>query len=380
MRSARSAVVAAVAALAIFAAGGAAFAEDDFDAIAKDAITKALGQTKAAPRLTRIAEDEGVPLKPLADNKTPAPLPSTAKEVEYDAAEGVIEFMSPSSVKQLVEFYRSAMTALGWSAEMTPINSDTMVAVDFVKGQARLSFTVVSMGDETQVTAHGDALAAKTDAAPPGDQAAAPSGDQAPAAAAAEPELTVEETGGLPVPAPHSLSGSESSLFRSSADARTSASLAAVLAFYRRELAKRSWTEHAEKAVVKADAAELAYDSPGGPATLKLGRDGDETTVLLSVRDRATAMKSPLWPKPGQVKLAFGNMRDKAAEITVGGKKVKVAAGAGKNGPDGPTLDLAPGKYDLALKSGGHETVDAGPEEIWIVMVGPGGLLAVQGY
>jgi hypothetical protein len=280
--------------------------------------------------------------------------------------------MSPSSVRQLVEFYRSAMAALGWSAEPTPINSDTMVAVDFVKGQDRLSFTVVRMGDETQVTAHGDALAAKG--------AAASSGDQAAAAGPAEPELTVEETGGLPVPAPHSLSGSESSLFRVSADARTSASLAAVLALYRRELAKRGWTEHAEKAVVKAEAAELAYDSPGGPATLKLGRDGDETTVLLSVRDKATAMKSPLWPKPGQVKLAFGNMRDKAAEITVGGKKVKVAPGAGKTGPDGPTIDLAPGKYDLALKSGGHETIDAGPEEIWIVMVGPGGLLAVQGY
>jgi hypothetical protein len=379
MRSARMAIVGAVAALAIAAAGGAALAEDDFDAIAKEAIGKALGPARAAPRLTKIAEDEGVPLKPLADNKTPAPLPSTAKEVEYDAEEGVIEFMSSSSVKQLADFYRSAMAALGWSAEPTPINSDTMVAVDFVKGQDRLSFTLVRMGGETQVTAHGDALAAKG-AAAPSDQPAASSGDKAPAAGAAEPELTVEETGGLPVPTPHSLSGSESSLFRSSADARTSASLAAVLAFYRRELAKRGWTEHAEKAAVKADAAELAYDSPGGPATLKLGRDGDETTVLLSVRDKAAAMKSPLWPKPGQVKLAFGNMRDKAAEVTVGGKKVKVAAGAGKNGPDGPTVDLAPGKYDLALKSGGHETIDAGPEEIWIVMVGPGGLLAVQGY
>jgi hypothetical protein len=51
-----------------------------------------------------------------------------------------------------------------------------------------------------------------------------------------------------------------------------------------------------------------------------------------------------------------------------------------EKGPDGPTIDLAPGKYDVALKSHGHETVEAGPEEIWIVMIGPGGLLAVQAY
>jgi hypothetical protein len=78
--------------------------------------------------------------------------------------------------------------------------------------------------------------------------------------------------------------------------------------------------------------------------------------------------------------VAFGNISDKAAEVVFNGKAIKVAAGAGAKGPDGPTADAAPGKYDLALKSGGHETLQAGADEIWIVMVGPGGLLVVQAY
>jgi hypothetical protein len=184
----------------------------------------------------------------------------------------------------------------------------------------------------------------------------------------------------LPVPAPHTLAGSERTPFRTSVNAETPAGIAAVVAFYRSELGKRGWAEQVGKTSVRDDAAELIFDSPTGPATLMLTRDGANTTAQLTVRDKAAAMKSTLWPKPGQVKVAFGNMTDKAVEVSVAGKRVKIAAEAGRGAPNGPTLDLAPGKYDLALRSGEHEAIEAGPEEIWIAMVGPGGLLAVQAY
>jgi hypothetical protein len=81
-------------------------------------------------------------------------------------------------------------------------------------------------------------------------------------------------------------------------------------------------------------------------------------------------MKSPLWPKPGQLKVAFGNMTDKAVEVSV----------AGKGAPNGPTLDLAPGKYDLSLKSGEREP-DRGRAGGDLDGDGrPGGLLAIRAF
>ena len=369
----------ACAAAAFAAFAGAAVADDDFDAITKDAISKALGASKAAAPapVAKPTSEPAEPLAPLADNKIPAPMPASAEEIEYDAAEGSLDYTSASSVKQLAEFYRAAMKALGWIEHRSPINKDNMVVLDFVKDKnTALSFTIMRMGDHAKVSANGPPLVSQAaDAAP---------ADAAKGASAPDPELTVDESGGLPIPAPHSSSGSESTLFRHGANASTAASVEAVVAFYRRELAKRNWKELSDKAVVKKDSAQLAFASPDGPAVLKIGRENDETTIVLSVRDDAKAAKSPLLPKPGQVKLMLGNMRDKAAEVTINGKPTKVAAGAGAKGPDGPMLELPPGKYDIALKTAGqptqHENFEAGPNEIWMLMIGPGGMLSAQAY
>ena len=66
--------------------------------------------------------------------------------------------------------------------------------------------------------------------------------------------------------------------FRRELSASVPADLDSVLAFYRSELGKLGWKETAERAVVKPDQAQLAFTSPDGPATLKLGRSNDETT------------------------------------------------------------------------------------------------------
>ena len=370
----------ACAAAALAGLVGAARADDDFDALSKDIINKALESTKAAkePPAAKASNEPVEPLAPMVDNKLPAPVPATAEEIEYDAADGSLDYTAASSVRQLAEFYRAAMKPLGWTEHRSPINRDNMVVLEFAKDKKNeLRFTIMRMGDHAKVSAKGPSLVTQT------AEAAAPDGARQ-GASAPDPELTVEESGGLPIPAPHSSSGSESTLFRHSANASAAASIDGIVAFYRRELAKRNWKEQADKAVVKTDSAQLAFAAPEGPATLKLGRENDETTIVLSVRDEAKAAKSPLLPKPGQVRLVLGNMRDKAAEVTINGKAAKVAAGAGAKGPDGPTMELAPGKYDVALKTAGqptqHENVEAGPNEIWMVMIGPGGMLAVQAY
>ena len=160
--------------------------------------------------------------------------------------------------------------------------------------------------------------------------------------------------------------------------------LTAVLGFYRRELGKRDWKEEAKGAVIAADRASVTFATPDGAAVLKLGRKDKETTVSLAVRNPAAATKAGVMPKPGQVKVVFGNMTELEAVVTIAGKTVKIAAGIGVKKPDGPTLDLKPGKYKVTLKLAGKpaqgDDVDVGADEAWGLMAGPGGVLALNVY
>ena len=351
-----------------------------FDTMAADIMKQALaaqglaGSARAkAPPVAIAASAPGEPLAAMANPETPIPLPANADGVEYDAEDGKLEFTSPASVRQVADFYRAALKALGWAERPSVINRDNMVVLELTKEKKKLRFTIMQMGPNANVSGSGTGLVAQASG---GGKIAAAS-DGAPKAIV---ELEAEETGGLPVPVKHTFSGSDSAPFRHGANANVTANVASVVAFYRRELGKRGWSELAEKAVVKGDSADLAFTSPDGPATLKLARQGDETVVTLVVRDEAKARKSPLMPKPGQVTIVFGNMGKAAADVSVAGKSVKVAPGTGSKGPDGPTLQVPPGKYKVTLKGGKGDEINVGPDEIWGVLAGPGGVLALQVY
>jgi hypothetical protein len=320
-------------------------------------------------------------LSPLDGNPAPIPVPATADGVEFDGSAGSLDFNSSSSVAEVVAFYRAQMKPLGWSERKTVINQPNMVALEFHKGEQEVSLTVMKMGASVNVTATGSALEKEAAAAPDtsaGDAASETSGSETAQA------LEVDEAGGLPVPKPHSLSGSEKSLFRYGANASVPAKLTAVLDFYRAELGKRAWSEDTAKTVIKPDQAVLNYTTPEGPAVLTLGRSGGETTVQLVIRQTEAAKKSGMMPKPGQTKLLFGNILETPATIVIAGKTIKVPGGAGSKGPDGPTLDVAPGKLAYSLKGSkapmANDAVEVGADEIWGLMVGPGGVLPVQMY
>ena len=83
---------------------------------------------------------------------------------------------------------------------------------------------------------------------------------------------------------------------------------------------------------------------------LKLGRKDDETSVEPRGEKSGRRAKVGILPKPGQVKVLFGNINPAEAAITFNNKTIKVAAGAGTKAPDGPTLDLPPGKYKYSIK------------------------------
>ncbi len=318
------------------------------------------------------------PLRALSNNQMPLPLPETADGLNFKGEDGRLEFTSSSSVAAVADFYRTAMKPLGWKEQRSVINNANMVVLNFDKGRKKISFTVMQMGQNTKISGHGSGL--ETVATAEVDTTVGETNQPA-----ALKNLEAEEkTGGLPVPKESTNSGSSQTPFRLEAEATVSADINSVLAFYRRELAARNWTEEAKGAQVNANGARLNFASPQGPAMLKLERKKSDTVILLAVRKQADAARSGLLPKVGQVKILIGNIMDEASEITINKKTIKVAAGVGAKGPDGPTLELPPGKYAFSIKNSGKpaktDTVTVGADEIWGLMIGPGGGLALQMY
>jgi hypothetical protein len=341
----------------------------------REATTDLAAGTKspAAPPPSKAA---GPALRVLADNKAPVPVPDSAEDVEFDGADGTLEYTSPSPLQNVAEFYRSVMKEQGWSPQSSVINNANMVVLNFAKAGKSVSFTLMRMGNTTKVSGEGSALkvgGAKAAAAPA----------QAPVQASPE-DLEAEESGGLPVPKRHTMSEGTKTPFRRELQASVPLELTDVLGFYRRELGKRSWKEESKGTTIAADSAAVAFTAPEGPAVLRLGRKDDATSVRLMVKDPAAVAKAGIMPKPGQAKVLFGNINPAAETITFNNKPISVAAGVGVKNPDGPTLDLAPGKYKYTLKLAGKpaqtDEIELGADEVWGVMIGPGGVLALQAY
>ena len=339
---------------------------------------------KPPQRMAQAANEPAEALRPLAGNTAPVPVPDNVDDVEYSGEDGKLEFSSPSSVKAIADFYRSTMKQQGWGTQSSVINNANMVVLNFTKDRKPVSFTIMKMGPKTNVTAEGDAL--KGTGSKPAkletmDKTAV--ADNAPQPAT-EDDLIVEESGGLPIPKRHTLAVGEKNPFRRNVTVNVPLDLKIVLEFYRRELTKLNWKEEAKGAVIAADKAVVSFSGADGPATLKLSRKDNETIVELATKDAAAAAKQGVLPKPGQTKIMFGNILPAEATITFDGKPIKIAGGAGTKAPDGPMLDLAPGKYKFSIRPAGKpaqtEEVDAKADETWGLMVGPGGVLSLQVY
>jgi hypothetical protein len=80
----------------------------------------------------------------------------------------------------------------------------------------------------------------------------------------------------------------------------------------------------------------------------------------------------------------LGNALPAEAAVTIANKTVKVAGGAGAKGPDGPSLDLPPGKYSYSIRmpnqSVKRDDVEIGADETWGLLIGPGGAMPLQMY
>ena len=306
--------------------------------------------------------------------KPSLPMPDDAEDVVFEGESGMLTFSTAKPVKELADFYRALGKKQGWQEEPSVIQQDNMAVLTFmVNGDDVATITVMKMGEKSQVTAEGTALEANGGM---GDQAtAADEGNAGNSDAPAAAPLVAIDKDGLPIPDGLGNSGSTRTMFSHAVNFSAPNSVAEIVTFYRTELGKQGWKEDAAK--VSDSAAELAFTAPDGPAKLIVTRNGDTSDAELTVNDKAGASKSPLAPKPGMVKLVFGNMTDKAADVAIAGKHVKLGAMQGSAGPDGPTLDVPPGKLTAQIK-GAKESFTAGPDEIWMVGIGPGGLIAIK--
>ena len=100
------------------------------------------------------------------------------------------------------------------------------------------------------------------------------------------------ESAGLPVPnhTPSSGGTGDSDSVRRSVQGLSVADIPAVLAFYRRELTARNWTEEANGAVVTPDEATVNFSSAEQTATLRLARKYDLTVFNLSTQLKESAL------------------------------------------------------------------------------------------
>ncbi|KRR03641.1 hypothetical protein CQ12_12470 [Bradyrhizobium jicamae] len=349
------------------------------------ALAKQVIAADAARRVAQATNLSDAPLRALADNATPVPLPENAEDVKFDGADGRLEFNSASSVKAVAAFYRSSLQSQGWRERPSVINQPNMAVMEFSKGRKALSLTAMQMGPKVRVSADGSALVVANAVSERGKASSESSSKTV-------DTLEPDPDSALPVPKQRTMTsigtgkmpGSDAP-FRKELEASIPAELNTVLAFYRSELGKRGWQE-TEGAVVKPDRAQLAFTSSDGPATLKLGRRNGETTVNLAQKYPAAASKADIVPKPGQSKLMFGNIGKSDATISINKQTIKVAAGAG--GPQSarpPMIDLPPGKYQYALKIAGgparNNQIEIGAGDTWGVMIGPGGdVLPLQMY
>ncbi|MBR1189381.1 hypothetical protein [Bradyrhizobium sp. AUGA SZCCT0160] len=348
-------------------------------------------------RVAQAAKLSDAPLRALADNSKPVPLPENAEEVKFEAADGRLDFYSPSTVRAVAAFYSGALKAQGWKEKPSPINHAAMAVMEFSKGGKAMSLTIMQMGPRAKISGYGSALvvADAKMAAKPGAADATQASSGAKAAVQvleADPETDADAPFPMPKQRGSTVSRGSGKLpgsnapFRRELEISVPADLASVLAFYRTELGKRGWKESAERAVVQADRMQLAFASPDGPAQLKLGRAKDETTVSLAQKYTEVAAKAGVIPKPGQARLVFGNMGGGEAAVTINKQTIKLAAGAG--GPQSakpPMLDLPPGKYAYSVKVAGrparNDTVEVTADDAWGLIIAPSGdALSLQMY
>ena len=338
-------------------------------------------------------------------NARDIPLPANAEGVHFDEEEMEITLASETAIRDLVAFFRKALVGETWK-ENRAFSVVTPQAGSFElegPGGASLRFLLINtgLGDGTSITISVSGMSMAKNARRAGSKppvaeantdeggeplAEQPLAEETPAEPAPTDEpLQAEDKEGLPVPTNYTSFGTEKTPFRRTIMAATPAPLAKVVDFYREHLVKAGWKEDAKIAEQQESSAHLVFTGPSGTLHVRLNYTNDETQIELATRSAAAAKKAGILPKPGQARVIFGNPGEKQVKVTLGGKSFTLKAGTGAKKPDGPSLDLKPGKYKVKVEAAGEpaatEEIEVSADGTWAVMVGTElGVLALQVY
>lgn len=207
----------------------------------------------------------------------------------------------------------------------------------------------------------------------------------APVADAGPAELIADDESGLPIPHGTSSRMSTKSRYRQSVTAQVPEKLAAVVAFYQKELPARGWKEKPEATKITPDRADFTFSGAAGDLVVSIQRQDKEVSIHLVTRDPSKAKAAGVAPQANRARLILGNASTKEAVLTINGSPYKVAAELGSKDPkDGVSLHVMPGKYTVSIKVPGEpdqsEEVRVKVGETWGVIVMPmgGAFLADQ--
>ena len=130
----------------------------------------------------------------------------------------------------------------------------------------------------------------------------------------------------------------------------TVAEIPVVLAFYRRELAARSWKEEASGAVITDNEATLNFSSPEQTATLRLSHKYDLTTVSLVAQVKEAALAARAKAKKDADDKFMADAEATAKQMMAADAVRRAAQAA--NLSDAPLHALADSKTPVPLPEG----------------------------
>jgi hypothetical protein len=191
---------------------------------------------------------------------------------------------------------------------------------------------------------------------------------------------------GLPVPNDFSYESGELSEYRKKMSGSSAADLTALVELYRSELPAQGWQETLPSSPTEgSEEARLIFEQPGEILTIELSQTADGTEISLLQKSPDAARAAGLIPPAGQVRLYFGNMNTGDVTVTLNQQTIKVAPTTPEAQPeDMAYLDLAPGQHSYTLTIPGEgemsDSIEVGPDESWVLIIGPGGAFPIQAY
>jgi hypothetical protein len=275
------------------------------------------------------------------------PFPGDATNVIFDERRPYLNCVSAATVDASLDFFRRELTASGWS----PLSAADIAARwpnakigDKIENGVRAYYSYNNNGGGYQQPPIMLWLQRR------GDGNTAVEIKVAPFALPQDLEV-VRETVDLPEPN-HTPSfgstGSRDSIRRKLEG--ITAEIPVVLAFYRRELAARSWKEEASGAVVTDNEATLNFSSPDQTATLRLSHKYDLTTVSLVAQVKEAALAARAKAKKEADEKFLGDAMATAKQM-IAADEVRRAAQAA-NLSDAPLQARADAKTPVPLPEG----------------------------